>query len=41
LAPTALCLDTSHTIWRIFPSLGGARPQCDETCQPRHLQCGF
>ena len=41
LAPTALCLDTSHTIWRIFPSLGGARPQCDETRQPRHSQCAF
>ena len=41
LAPTALCLDTSHTIWRIFPSLGGARPQCDETRQPRHPQCAF
>ena len=41
LAPTALCLDTSQTIWRIFPSLGGARPQCDETRQPRHPQCAF
>ena len=41
LAPAVLCLDTSHTIWRIFPSLGGARPQCDETRQPRHPQCAF
>jgi len=41
LAPTALCLGTSHTIWRIFPWLRGARPQCVETRQPRHPQCAF
>ena len=41
LTPTALCLGTSHTIWLIFPGLGGAKPQCDETRQLRHLQCAF
>ena len=41
LAPMALCLNTFHTIWLIFPSLGSARPQCEETRQPRDPQHAF